>query len=458
MKYISTRGGGESLSFSEVVLEGLARDGGLYLPESAPDLSGRLEELSQLRYQDLALEIFMPYMAPEFAAAEIAQLIEASYARFDHPSITPLKKAGDHWVLELFHGPTLAFKDLALQFLGNLFEALLKKSGGKLNIVGATSGDTGSAAIHGVRGKSGINIFILHPKGKVSPIQALQMTSVTDPNVFNIALEGTFDDCQNRVKDLFGDLAFKDQYQLAAVNSINWARVMAQIVYYFFAYFRWREKTGLPKVVFSVPTGNFGDIYAGFMAKAMGLPIQKLILATNENDILTRAFQAGDYSTKAVKPTISPSMDIQRASNFERFLYDLSGKNPSQVSAWMDQLKKLGAIHLSPELLTLANQEIEAHRADQVECLEVMGRYFKSGIALDPHTAVGLVAAEKSGYNEVICLATAHPAKFAEAYKLATGEEPKRPKSLEGIEERETRCLEVANDEKAIRNLIEERV
>lgn len=458
MKYVSTRGKAPELSFSQVVLEGLARDGGLYLPAEIPDFSGRLETLAGLRYQDLALEIFSAYMTPDFEPAEIADLIERSYLSFKDPAITPLVPAGEHWILELFHGPTLAFKDVALQFLGNLFEALLKRSGGELNILGATSGDTGSAAIHGVRGKDRVRIFILHPKGKVSPVQEKQMTSVLDDNVFNVAIDGHFDDAQNAVKDLFGDHDFKDQYHLGAVNSINWARVMAQIVYYFFAYFRFRERTGEQEAVFSVPTGNFGDIFAGYLAKRMGLPIKKLILATNDNDILSRAFNQGDYSTKEVHATLSPSMDIQLASNFERYLYYLAGEDGAQVEAWMQGLKETGGIVFDLDVIERASRDITAFKADEVAVLDVIKRYEQNGQELDPHTAVGVSAAEQSGLKNVICLATAHPAKFGLAFEKATGRQPNIPEEIQALEKAETRCLHSSADPAAIKQLIIEKI
>jgi len=456
MKYISTRGNSPALSFSEVVLEGLARDGGLYLPETLPQFGDRLSELSVLRYQDLALEIFTPFMAPDFSVPEIAQLVERSYENFDHREITPIRKAGQHWILELWHGPTFAFKDVALQLLGNLFEDLLKRNGKQLNIIGATSGDTGSAAIHGVKGKQGIRIVILHPKGKVSAVQEKQMTSVLDDNVYNVAIDGNFDDAQDTVKALFNDLEFKDQYNLGAVNSINWARVMAQIVYYFYAYFRWQEKTGGTKAVFSVPTGNFGDIYAGYLAKQMGLPIETLLLGTNENDILSRAFQSGDYSTAPVVPTISPSMDIQLASNFERYLFNLSANSSTQVCGWMDEIKAQGRIQLSPERLEEANKEIKGYRVDATQAKDVMRRYHALGIDLDPHTAVAVGAAEDSGLEEVICLSTAHPAKFEQTFFEATGDHPKIPQAIADLAEAETRKMESDASVESVKALFKE--
>ncbi|OGH04410.1 MAG: threonine synthase [Candidatus Lambdaproteobacteria bacterium RIFOXYD1_FULL_56_27] len=458
MRYRSTRGLSPDLSFSQVVLEGLARDGGLYLPESLPQFGSRLSELSRLRYQDLGMEIFTPFMTPDFNPGEIAELVERSCQNFEHREITPLVKGGDHWILELWHGPTLAFKDVALQFLGNLFEVLLKRSGGELNILGATSGDTGSAAIHGVRGKERVRIFILHPQGKVSQVQERQMTSVLDDNVVNVAVTGTFDDAQSCVKEIFSDLEFKDHYHLGAINSINWARVMAQIVYYFYGYFRWQEKTGGQAAVFSVPTGNFGDIFAGILAKRMGLPIKKLVLGTNENDILSRAFQSGDYSTKAVVPTISPSMDIQLASNFERYLYFLADQNPEVLRRWMEELGKTGAIKLEPALLAKAQAEVQAFRVDRTLASDVMNRYLKRGSALDPHTAVGVGAAELSGEKDVICLSTAHPAKFSEAFEAATGQRPKIPASILALEGKPTRVVTSAATKSAIQKLMTEKI
>ncbi len=319
MKYISTRGKIEPVGFKDAVMMGLATDGGLLLPERIPFIEKSvIDSWKGLSYRDLAFEVISLF-ADDIPQDDLKKLVSRSYSTFDHTEITPTTRKDGVYILELFHGPTLAFKDVALQFLGNLFEYLLKERHQKMNIVGATSGDTGSAAIYGVRGKENIAIFILHPHGKTSPVQALQMTTVLDDNVHNIAVRGTFDDCQNMVKSLFSDLAFKEKYSLGAVNSINWARVLAQVVYYFYSYFRISEQTGR-EVIFSVPTGNFGDIFAGYVAKRMGLPINKLLLATNENNILTRFINNGDYSLGTVVPTVSPSMDIQVASNFERYL------------------------------------------------------------------------------------------------------------------------------------------
>ncbi len=455
MKYVSTRGKAAAKTFTQTVIEGLARDGGLLVPERIPVLSEKLEKLKTLSYKDLALEIFLPFVDGEVSKDTLAHIIELSYSSFSAPEVTPLRFADSVVVLELFHGPTLAFKDVALQFLGNLFENILKNEQISINIVGATSGDTGSAAIHGVRGKENIKIFMLHPQGKVSPIQERQMTTVLDENVFNIAVEGTFDDTQRIVKEVFNDLAFKDKYNLGAVNSINWARVMAQIVYYFYAAFRFKERYRDLPVVFSVPTGNFGDIYAGYIAKRMGLPIEKLILATNENDILFRVLNSGLYKIGVVQPTLSPSMDIQISSNFERFLFEIVEREGEMVCRKMDDLASKGGFSLSLDQLAIAQKDFTAIRVDTSQMLDTIKKYRKSGITLDPHTAIGVAASEKTKYSKVICLATAHPAKFGDAIVRATGETPDIPESLAGIEEKKTKCLSSKQDYREIKRIIE---
>ena len=359
------------------------------------------------------------------------------------------------YILELFHGVTLAFKDVALQFLGNLFEYILHERNERLTIVGATSGDTGSAAIHGVRGKSGISIFILHPHGKTSPVQALQMTSVLDENVHNIAADGTFDDCQDIVKALMGDLAFKQKYSLGAVNSINWARVLAQVVYYIYAWLRVAEKG--QKVVFSVPTGNFGDIFAGYMAQQMGLPIEKLLLATNENNILTRFINQGDYSVGSVVQTLSPSMDIQVASNFERYLYYLFNQDGGRVSAAFTQLKTEGKINFRDTELQQVRQIFSSASVGREQTLATIGRFKQeTGYLLDPHTAVGVRAAQElvTDGTPMVCLATAHPAKFGEAVVEATGEPVPVPPAIAQLEGLPTRCVRMAADCEQVRNFI----
>ena len=442
MKYISTRGGIEPIGFKDAVLMGLSTDGGLILPEKIPHLDSRqLEELQDLSYRDLAFKIISMF-CDDIPSGDLKKLIERSYDSFDHPEITPVISKDGVNIVELFHGPTLAFKDVALQLLGNLFEYLLKESGQKMNIVGATSGDTGSAAIYGVRGKENIAIFILHPHGKTSPVQALQMTTVLDANVHNIAVKGTFDDCQNMVKALFNDLSFKEEHALGAVNSINWARVLAQIVYYFYAYFK-VSKSLDQRVIFSVPTGNFGDIFAGYIAKRMGLPISQLLLATNENNILTRFVLHGDYSLGTVVPTLSPSMDIQVASNFERYLYFLYQENPLRVREAIEEFSKTGRLHFSPEERSVVTSDFLSQSVDRQETLDTIASFYQeTGYLLDPHTAVGVKAAQdhRDRNLPLICLATAHPAKFEEAVIIATGLPPERPASLAGIEKLPSRC------------------
>lgn len=459
MNYISTRGGIAPIGFKDAVMMGLATDGGLLLPREIPAVDGAtLARWRTLPYRELAFEIISLY-ATDIPPADLKRLVDRSYDRFSHPEITPVVPEDGVHILELFHGPTLAFKDVALQFLGNLFEYLLKERGEKMNIVGATSGDTGSAAIHGVRGKENISIFILHPHLKTSPVQALQMTTVTDANVHNIAVEGTFDDCQNMVKGFFGDLAFKQRLSLGAVNSINWARVLAQVVYYFYAAFRVTEQPG-DETIFSVPTGNFGDIFAGYIAKRMGLPVRRLILATNENNILTRFINEGDYSLAGVVPTVSPSMDIQVASNFERYLYYLFDENPEAVRRAFASFAENGRMNFSVEQRRRVAEEFLSRSVNQEETLETIASFHaETGYLLDPHTAVGVRAAREFLSWEVplVCLATAHPAKFDEAVVRATGIEPPRPAILNGIEELPTRCEVMANDPAAVRQYIEEK-
>ena len=424
MKYVSTRGGVPPATFSEAVMTGLARDGGLLLPESFPDVSAKLPSWAKLSYKDLACEIIKLY-ADDISEADLRGIVNRSYAVFRDSEVAPVKKVGSVHIMELFHGPTLAFKDVALQFLGNIFEYLLARSGGELNIVAATSGDTGSAAIHGVRNRKGIRIFVMHPHGRVSPVQEMQMTTVTDSNVFNIALQGTFDDAQRIVKKLFGDLKFKDKHHLGAVNSINWARVLAQIVYYFHSAFRVQEHTGAEKVSFCVPTGNFGDIFAGYAAALMGLPVDKLYLATNENDILSRFFNTGVYSIGEVVPTLSPSMDIQIASNFERWLFLRAGRDPAKLNDWMmsfSQNKRLSIDRITG--YGEFDPFIRAGRADTDDTLATIRRFHEEfDYLLDPHSAVGVHVAlsQKESGSPVICLATAHPAKFPGAIERATG-------------------------------------
>jgi threonine synthase len=382
----------------------------------------------------------------------LEDLVNRSFASFSHPEVTPLVRVGRDQILELFHGPTAAFKDVALQLLGNLFAHFLARDGGRLNILGATSGDTGSAAIAGVRGKPRIHIFILFPHGRVSPIQERQMTTVLDANVHNLAIRGTFDDGQRIVKALFNDLAFKDERHLGAVNSINWARILAQTIYYFYA---WGRLSGDPerRVSFSVPTGNFGDIFAGYLAKRMGLPVGRLIIATNRNDILTRFVHTGVYAAGEVHPTLSPSMDIQIASNFERYLYYLHGERPAPVRELLAEMGRSGKMTVGAEQQVMVADDFDAAAASDEETLEqIRATYRETGYILDPHTAVGVHAAGER--EDVVCLATAHPAKFNEAVRAAIGIEAPPPPALRGLMERETRSVLLDASEDVVREHI----
>ena len=456
MRYISTRGGVEPISFSQAVMMGLATDGGLLLPEKIPTIDAEtLKQWGQLSFQELAVEVMLPFVGDDMSREELAGLVEKSYACFSHKEITPVVPIGDMHILELFHGPTAAFKDVALQFLGNLFEFLLERSGGRLNILGATSGDTGSAAIYGVRGQKRIDIFILHPHQRVSPIQERQMTTVLDENVHNIAIKGTFDDGQSIVKQLFNDLEFKNEYSLGAVNSINWARILAQVVYYFYAWGRVTNGNPDRSLTFSVPTGNFGDIFAGYIAMRMGLPVDKLILATNRNDILSRFVNSGVYEAQQVHHTMSPSMDIQISSNFERYLYYLMDEDPAKVRELMDGMAQNGRLEVSEEKqervrkLFLAKAVGETETLDQIR---ITHRYCK--YILDPHTAVGVKAAD--GIPGTVCLATAHPAKFAAAVTEAIGVEADPPPSLQGLMDKETRCALLDADSTVVKKFMQE--
>lgn len=420
MKFVSTRGNVSEIGFIDTVMMGLANDGGLLVPEKIPQIPAeKLKSMSRLSYQELAFEIFFYYVDGEIPDNELKELIEKSYETFRHPEVTPVKKVKDNmYVLELFHGPTFAFKDIALQFLGNLYSYISKKTGEAIHILGATSGDTGASAIEGVRGKEGVRICILHPHGKVSRVQELQMTTVHDPSVLNLAIRGTFDDGQRIIKELFADVEFKNKYHLRAINSINFARILAQTVYYFYAYFQVTKEKDTQKVNFSVPTGNFGDIFAGYLAKRMGLPVGKLIVATNENNILEGFIRDGVYMPGEFRSTYSPSMDIQVASNFERYLYYLLGENPKEVSLLMEQFKTDGKIVVEEKLLRQVKEDFAAHGVVGEECLGTISKYYaETSYLLDPHTACGVAAYETCNDASEVCvtLATAHPAKFNES-------------------------------------------
>ena len=459
MRYISTRGGIAPIRFKDAVMMGLADDGGLLLPETIPAFTGaELESWRTLTYPQLAFEIISRYV-DDIPADDLRSIIDRSYATFSHPEVTPVVRQDGVYILELFHGTTLAFKDVALQFLGNLFEYILAERKERLTIVGATSGDTGSAAIHGVRGKQGITIFIMHPEGKTSAVQALQMTSVLDDNVHNIAVQGTFDDCQDIVKALMNDLTFKQRHKLGAVNSINWARVLAQVVYYVYAWLKVAQAG--QKVLFSVPTGNFGDIFAGYVAWQMGLPVQQLLLATNENNILTRFINQGDYSVGPVVQTVSPSMDIQVASNFERYLFYLFNGDAARVRAAFAQLKNEGRIAFSPAELAQVRRDFCSASVNREQTLATIGSFLKeTGYLLDPHTAVGVKAARDlaAGDTLPVCLATAHPAKFGEAVQEATGQPVPLPPAIQRLQGLPTRCALLPADQQQVRAFIEQHV
>jgi len=451
VKYISTRGQSPALDFEDVVLTGLAPDGGLYVPETLPEFSQ--EEIASwagLSYEELAFKIMAPFVSGAVSDAELKQIISEAYSSFRHDAVAPLvQTAHNEWILELFQGPTLAFKDFALQFLGHLLDHLLKKRQQKVVVMGATSGDTGSAAIEGCRRCDNIDIYILHPHKRVSDVQRRQMTTVLEDNVHNIALEGNFDDCQNMVKASFGDQSFlPEDRQLVAVNSINWARIMAQIVYYFYA----GLALGAPTrpISFSVPTGNFGDIFAGYLAKRMGLPINQLVIATNSNDILHRCLSGNDHSKQPLQHTLSPSMDIMVSSNFERMLFDLYDRDGDKIRGLMEDFKS-GAMHLDESALSKARELFSSYKVDDDVMLEVIRDVFeRTEYLLDPHTAIGLKAARETRRRQdipMVCLATAHPAKFPEAVRKAGQDtDPALPHHMADLFQREERYEVLAND------------
>lgn len=450
MRYVSTRGQTPPMGFSDAVLTGLAPDGGLLLPETIPDVRDRLAHWRTLDYVALARELIALYV-DDIPRPVLDDLINRAYATFDHPAVAPLVPVGDLHVLELFHGPTLAFKDVALQLLGRLFEYVLAERGLHLNILGATSGDTGSAAIAGVRGQRDIDIFIMYPEGRVSELQELQMTTVADPNVHCLSVAGSFDDCQNLMKTLFGDLGFKREYALGAVNSVNWARVLAQVVYYAWASLQFPPAQ---PVRFAVPTGNFGNVFAGYIAKRMGLPVGQLLVATNENDILSVFFNSGVYARGPVRFTITPAMDIQVASNFERYLYFLLGSDPAALRAFMATFAETGRAELAEPPGT---GDFLATSVDVEEtAATIRAVYEESRYILDPHTAVGLAAARRlpSG-GPTVCLATAHPAKFPEAVDAAVGAPLARHPRLDALRGLPSRTTSVPASLDAIRAFIQ---
>jgi len=442
VEYISTRGQAPVLGFRDALLAGLARDGGLYVPREWPVLTKR--EIRGLRgksYQEVAFEILRHFTGEEIPADKLRSMIDEAYATFRHPAVAPLVQTGPNdFVLELFHGTTLAFKDVAMQLLARLMDHVLAERGERATIVGATSGDTGGAAIDAFAGRDRTDIFILFPKGKVSPVQQRQMTTSPDANVHALAIEGNFDDCQTLVKEMFNDAGFRDRVRLSGVNSINWARIMAQVVYYFTA----ALSLGGPdrKISFTVPTGNFGDIFAGYVAKRMGLPIERLVIATNDNDILARTLKTGRYEMRAVKATTSPSMDIQISSNFERLLFEAHGRDPVAVRAAMAGLKQSGAFEIETNALKAIRREFRAARATEKQVAETIRETLAdTGYLLDPHTATAVFVAKKHAKptSPMVTLATAHPAKFPAAVKSACGIDPALPSWLGDLMNREER-------------------
>ena len=454
MEYISTRGSAPALDFAGATLAGLASDGGLYLPREWPRFTAEeIAAMAGLPYAELAARVMQPFVGDSLSPARLLDLTTQAYGGFAHAAVTPLRQLDQqHWLLELFHGPTLAFKDVALQLLGLLFEEFLARGGDPLTIVGATSGDTGSAAIDAVAGRALIDIFMIHPKGRVSDVQRRQMTTVLAPNVHNIAVEGTFDDAQAMVKRMFNDPAMTSRYAIGAVNSINWARLMAQVVYYFAA----ALQLGAPRreVAFAVPTGNFGDVFAGYVAAQMGLPVARLIVATNVNDILHRALTSGDYSAGTVTPTASPSMDIQVSSNFERLLFDLGGRDGAATAAQMAGFEATKAMQLTNLQREGAARLFSSARADADQMAQALRwAYENTGELLDPHTAIGLHAARASDLPRevpVVTLATAHPAKFGDAVERATGQRPILPARIGDLFEREERLVELTGGYDAV--------
>jgi threonine synthase len=456
VRYISTRGEAPELGFEDVLLAGLARDGGLYMPKAWPQLSpAAIAALAGKPYADLATSVMEPFLGDGLGRADLLAMARDSYARFGHPAVTPLVQIDSNlWVLELFHGPTLAFKDVAMQLLARLMDRVLGQRGERATIVGATSGDTGGAAIEAFRGSKRIDAIILFPKGRVSDVQRRMMTTAREPNVHAVEIDGTFDDCQALVKAMFNDLAFRDRVRLAGVNSINWARVMAQIGYYFAA----ATALGAPHrpVSFTVPTGNFGDILAGYAARRMGLHIQQLTIASNDNDILVRTHAAGVYEVRGVIATTSPSMDIQVSSNFERYLFEASDRDAAWIRAKMGSLTQSGRFEMGPALEPM-QRDFAATSASEAEVADCIRRTRqRSGYLLDPHTACGVVAAEKAGSGAAprIVLATAHPAKFPDALHAITGERPALPPRLASLMTDPERITSLPNDLVAVERFV----
>ena len=455
MEYISTRGDNKKFSFSEVFLKGLADDGGLFIPLNIKKFDeSKMNSLKKLNYVDLATEIIYLYTGDFLSKKELNEIVKKSYSNFREEDVVKIVELNQLKILELFHGPTLAFKDIAMQLIGNMYEHLLKSNNQTINIVVATSGDTGAAAIDAIKGKSNLNIFVLHPNNRISSVQRKIMTTVEEKNVFNIAIDGNFDDCQNIVKQMFSDLEFSKSINMSGVNSINWARIIAQAVYYFYAHFKLEKDN----ISFSVPTGNFGDVFAGYLAKKMGLPIDKLIVATNENDILHRAITKGDYISKEVRETLSPSMDIQLASNFERLIYYVNNSNAKKTAEIMKKINQ-NSYQIEKRDLDLIQKDFLSESCNEKETLGIIKKnYEENGVVLDPHTAIGVGAAQKLSLNDCVVLSTAHPCKFPDATNNAISKHEKLPKELQHVLDKKEHFQLIKNNTEEVKNFIKSRV
>ena len=456
MNYVSTRNNKNELNFKDVFIKGLADDGGLFVPKNIKLLNSEdLDKLKNLSYNDLACEILNPFCSDFINKEDLKNIITKSYSSFREKEVVKISNLGSLKLLELYHGPTLAFKDIAMQFIGNLYDYYLSKNNDFLNVVVATSGDTGAAAIDAIKGKNNMNIFVLHPNNKISKVQRKLMTTGNDKNVFNIAIDGNFDDCQNLVKAMFSDLEFSKSIKMTGVNSINWARIIAQAVYYFYTYFK---LTSSKPLSFSVPTGNFGDVFAGYLAKKMGLPIDKLIVATNQNDILHRAISKGEYISKKVEQTISPSMDIQLASNFERLIYYINNSN-SEITAEIMKKIKENVYQIEKINLESIQKDFVSESCDEKETLDIIKKYYeKSNLILDPHTAVGVGVANKLSLNDCVVLSTAHPCKFPDATENAIKKHENLPKELEHVLNKDENFEVLKNDIEVVKNFVRSKI
>ncbi len=457
MEYISTRNKNLSFSFKEIFLRGLAPDGGLFIPKEIKTYDkSEINKLQKLSYIELATEIIFYFCSPEIEKNNLKNLLKKSYKSFQTNEVISIKKVGDINLLELYHGPTLAFKDIAMQVLGNMYEELKLSSDKTINIVVATSGDTGSAAIAALNNRSNINVFVLHPHNKISKIQRKIMTTIGSNNIYNIAIKGTFDDCQNIVKEMFSENAFREKINMSGVNSINWARIVCQIVYYFYSYFKLDDE----KVSFAVPTGNFGDIFAGYIAKKMGLPIEKLIVSTNENDILEKVINTGEYKPGKVKTSLSPSMDVQISSNFERLLFDVLDENDKKVSDLMNDLKTKGSFKLNEKQTAIIKKDFSAKKINDQETISIIKKFSKDyNFIIDPHTATAIGASKVvKDINKIIILGTAHPYKFLETIKIATSQELEVPKQIAHLMDKKEKYDILDNKITDIKNYILEKI